>query len=64
MYQGVFLEGNQYLISETDNVVTLIDYISEEHGGNCSQARVNFSVEDFLFILANKDFVLKINLYK
>ena len=58
-YTGVFLDGNQYIISEENNLVTIIDYISEEYGVDQSFTRFYFSVENFLFLIHNSKQVLK-----
>jgi len=62
-YVGVFLEGNQYLISEEDNIVIIIDFISEENGVGRDLTRFELSTEDFLVLINNKEQVLKFEKY-
>ncbi|MEI5994602.1 hypothetical protein [Candidatus Enterococcus mansonii] len=53
-YSGLFIEGNQYLISSSNHEVMIIDSISEEHGVDKDSTRIEFSLEDFIFLLKNK----------
>lgn len=43
------MEGNQYLISSSDCKVLIIDAVSEENGVNKELARIECSLEDFIF---------------
>lgn len=58
-YQGLFIEGNQYLISSDKNNVYIIDYIGEENGIKINEARLCFTLSEFIFLIKNKHFVLK-----
>jgi len=57
-YKGVFLEGNQYLISSNDKNVILIDALSEEHGVNEVNTRINIDIDYFIGLISNKKEVL------
>ncbi|MBC1539654.1 hypothetical protein [Listeria seeligeri] len=39
-YEGVFLEGNQYLLSSSEGKIIIIDMLSEAHGVNIKDTRV------------------------
>lgn len=57
-YKGIFIEGNQYLISSDGQHVCIIDYISEEYGVDIKQTRISFTLSDFLELMNNKKIVL------
>ncbi|EAA0350273.1 hypothetical protein EK33_09895 [Listeria monocytogenes] len=59
IYSGLFIEGNQYLISSSDHKVLIIDAISEENGVNKGLTRIECSLEDFTFLLRNIKDVLR-----
>lgn len=53
-YEGVFLEGNQYLLSSSEKKVMIIDMLSEVHGVNVKDTRVQFDEENFIKLITNK----------
>lgn len=53
-YKGIFLEGNQYLLSSSDGKVTIIDMLSEIHGVNIRDTQVQFNEENFIKLITNK----------
>lgn len=53
-YEGVFLEGNQYLLSSSEGKVMIIDMLSEAHGVNIKDTRVQFDEENFIKLITNK----------
>lgn len=53
-YRGMYLEGNQYLISSTKNEVLIIDMIIEEMGVKQEKTRINIPIEKFIFLIGNK----------
>ena len=58
-YEGVFLEGNQYLLSSSEGKVMIIDMLSEAHGVNIKDTRVQFDEEKFITLITNKKEILK-----
>ncbi|EAD7001218.1 hypothetical protein FL859_12495 [Listeria monocytogenes] len=59
IYSGLFIEGNQYLISSSDRKVLIIDAVSEENGVDKELTRLECSLEDFTFLLRNIKDVLR-----
>lgn len=57
-YEGVFLEGNQYLLSSLEGKVMIIDMLSEAHGVNIKDTRVQFDEEKFIKLITNKKEIL------
>ncbi|MFD1900780.1 hypothetical protein [Enterococcus termitis] len=57
-YEGVFLEGNQYLLSSSEGKVMIIDMLSEAHGVNIKDTRVQFDEENFIKLITNKKEIL------
>ncbi|EUJ33963.1 hypothetical protein MFLO_02075 [Listeria floridensis FSL S10-1187] len=57
-YEGVFLEGNQYLLFSSEGKVMIIDMLSEAHGVNVKDTRVQFDEENFIKLITNKREVL------
>ncbi|MBF2637014.1 hypothetical protein [Listeria welshimeri] len=53
-YEGVLLEGNQYLLSSIEGKVMIIDILSETHGVNIKDTRVQFDEENFIKLITNK----------
>ncbi|MBC1667162.1 hypothetical protein HB957_09760 [Listeria welshimeri] len=53
-YEGVLLEGNQYLLSSIQGKVMIIDILSETHGVNIKDTRVQFDEENFIKLITNK----------
>ncbi|STY44521.1 Uncharacterised protein [Listeria grayi] len=53
-YQGLHIEGNQYLISSTKNKVLIIDKISEENGVSEDKTRMHIDLADFIKIIKHK----------
>ena len=53
-YNGLFMEGNQYLISSSSNEVLLIDAISEEHGVDKAYTKITIPIVDFIGLISNK----------
>ncbi|MFV0394498.1 MAG: hypothetical protein ACK5LC_08890 [Coprobacillaceae bacterium] len=58
-YKGCYLDGNQYILNERLGKVEIIDVISEENRVDKNYTRIEFSVEEFLFIINNKKIVMK-----
>ncbi|MFD1415980.1 hypothetical protein [Oceanobacillus jeddahense] len=58
-YRGLFVEGNQYLISSTEDTVFIIDKISEENGVRKEQTRIFIPIMDFVYLISNKEKVMK-----
>ncbi|WP_040978065.1 hypothetical protein [Oceanobacillus jeddahense] len=58
-YRGLFVEGNQYLISSTEDTVFIIDKISEENGVRKEQTRILIPIMDFVYLISNKEKVMK-----
>ncbi|PQF24872.1 hypothetical protein [Enterococcus mundtii] len=54
-YEGIFLEGNQYLLASSEGEVTIIDMISEDHGVSVKDTRVKFTEESFIILITNKE---------
>jgi len=54
-YEGIFLEGNQYLLASSVGEVTIIDMISEDHGVSVKDTRVKFTEENFIILITNKE---------
>lgn len=52
-YIGIFLEGNQYLISSSDNEVRIIDYVGMENG-LIDNSEISFTLADFVFLISHK----------
>ena len=59
-YEGVFLEGNQYLLSSSEGKVMIIDMLSEAHGVNIKDTRVQFDEEKFIKLITNKKEILNL----
>ncbi|MBC1735149.1 hypothetical protein IA623_10865 [Listeria seeligeri] len=57
-YEGVFLEGNQYLLSSSEGKIIIIDMLSEAHGVNIKDTRVQFDEENFIKLITNKKEIL------
>lgn len=55
---GIFLEGNQYLISSSDNEVRIIDYIGLENG-LIDNSEICFTLTDFIFLISHKKLALE-----
>ncbi|MBF2638237.1 hypothetical protein IBB56_04455 [Listeria welshimeri] len=53
-YEDVLLEGNQYLLSSIQGKVMIIDILSETHGVNIKDTRVQFDEENFIKLITNK----------
>lgn len=53
-YIGLYLEGNQYLISGSKNIVLIIDILSEEHGVDRKYTRIEINKENFIYLISNK----------
>lgn len=58
-YTGLFLEGNQYLISNSKNEVLIIDMVGEENGISKDQTRINIDMSHFINLLRNKKIAVK-----
>ncbi|EAC2300544.1 hypothetical protein RAS25_002437 [Listeria monocytogenes] len=59
IYSGLFIEGNQYLISSSNRKVLIIDAVSEENRVDKELTRIECSLEDFTFLLRNIKDVLR-----
>lgn len=57
-YTGIFLEGNQYLISSSDNEVRIIDYVGMENG-LIDNSEIFFTPTDFVFLISHKKMALE-----
>ena len=57
-YEGLFLEGNQYLISSCEKNVLLIDSLSEEQGVNEENTRLVMNIDNFICLISDKREVL------
>lgn len=57
-YEGLFIEGNQYLIGSNRSNAFIIDIVSEEHGVDKAFTRVSIAIEDFIYLIKNKKEVL------
>jgi hypothetical protein len=57
-YEGLFLEGNQYLISSCEKNVLLIDSLSEEQGVNEENTRLVMNIDNFICLISDKKEVL------
>lgn len=57
-YAGIFLEGNQYLISSSGNEVRIIDYVGREHG-LIDNSEIFFTLTDFVFLVNHKKMTLE-----
>jgi hypothetical protein len=53
-YKGIFLEGNQYLLSSSEGKVMIIDMLSEAHGVSIRDTQVQFGEENFIKLITNK----------
>ena len=58
-YDGLFIEGNQYLISSCGDEVAIIDEISEEHGASKAYTRISIDINDFIYLITNSKEVIK-----
>ncbi|WP_088810835.1 MULTISPECIES: hypothetical protein [unclassified Listeria] len=58
-YEGIFIEGNQYLIGSSGNEVLIIDSIGEEHGMGEEQSRIRISISNFTELISRKKEVLE-----
>lgn len=52
-YDGVFLDGNQYIISSDRNTVCVIDTLEKKYQRNTIRKMI-FNVNDFIFLIKNK----------
>jgi|GEM_PF-1409915 len=59
-YKGLFLEGNQYLISSSQNEVLLLDVISEENEVSEKYTRISLTKADFIELISNKKQVMEL----
>ncbi|MGX7244602.1 hypothetical protein ACWOC1_07105 [Enterococcus quebecensis] len=53
-YKGIFLEGNQYLLSSSEGKVMVIDMLSEAHGVDIKDTQVQFEEANFIKLITNK----------
>ncbi|EAC6871561.1 hypothetical protein E5Z49_00895 [Listeria monocytogenes] len=53
-YEGLYIEGNQYLISSIQDEVLILDAVSEENGISEEQTRVKISLQEFIYLVNNK----------
>ncbi len=58
-YEGFLIEGNQYLISSAENKVVVIDQVGEEHGIDEKYTRYSISIDDFIFLVSEREEVIK-----
>ena len=60
-YDGVFIEGNQYLISSNTKEVLIIDEVGEEWcGGENEYTRLSININDFICLISKKYEVIKL----
>ncbi len=52
-YKGIFLEGNQYIISNDKNEVHIIDTVAAEYAKN-SLIEMVFEIDEFIFLIRHK----------
>ncbi|WP_242843396.1 hypothetical protein [Ruminococcus albus] len=52
-YKGIFLDGNQYIISNDKNEVHIIDTIAAEYAKN-SLIEMVFEIDEFIFLIRHK----------
>jgi len=57
-YEGLFLEGNQYLIYSREKEVLLIDSLSEGQGVSEAETRLVMDIDNFICLISNKEKVL------
>lgn len=58
-YNGLFIEGNQYLISSSPKEVIIIDMVSEENGVSEKQTRISFPILNFIYLVNNAKEVIE-----
>ena len=61
VYEGFFIEGNQYLIGSNQTEVTIIDIVSENNGVNKNNTRFNMSIKVFITLINNKKEIIAKN---
>lgn len=61
VYEGLFIEGNQYLIGSNQTEVIIIDIVSENNGVNKNNTRINMTIKDFITLISNKKEVIAKN---
>ncbi len=52
-YKGIYLDGNQYIISNNKKEVRIIDIIAAEYAKNTSIDMV-FNIDEFVFLVRHK----------
>lgn len=52
-YKGIFLDGNQYIISNDKNEVHIIDTVAAEYAKN-SLIEMVFEIDEFIFLIRHK----------
>ena len=52
-YEGILLDGNQYLISSNNSNVTIIDTLNHLHS-NTENSTIIFDLSEFIFLLNHK----------
>ena len=52
-YEGILLDGNQYLISSNNSNVTIIDTLNYLHS-NTENSTIIFDLSEFIFLLNHK----------
>ncbi|WP_090688769.1 hypothetical protein [Bacillus sp. 166amftsu] len=58
-YNGVILDGNQYLIKKEGKQAIIIDAISEEHSKETKFTRFELPIDTLLYVIINKDKILE-----
>lgn len=53
-YEGIYIEGNEYLISEKEGNVLIINWVDEEFSTDFSTTRIKFTMDDFIFLIKHK----------
>ena len=57
-YEGIFLEGNQYLLSNSASQVLIIDMLSEELGVDKKNTRIQLDKEPFIELVTHTKQIL------
>lgn len=59
-YEGFNIEGNQYLISSKEDIVLVVDPVSEANGVPKNGCRLSFYIGDFIELIKNKQEAVKL----
>ena len=53
-FKNSLYEGNEYLISEKEGNVLIINWVDEEFSTDFSTTRIKFTMDDFIFLIKHK----------